>query len=51
METRMTLAKLAWHFDMDLVNQTSLDWERDLRFEGFWKLPTPEVRFILVERQ
>ncbi|KAI2733067.1 hypothetical protein CBS147332_82 [Penicillium roqueforti] len=50
METRMTLAKLAWHFDMDLVNQSSLDWERDLRFEGFWKLPTPEVRFIPVER-
>ncbi|RJE27118.1 Cytochrome p450 [Aspergillus sclerotialis] len=50
METRITLAKLAWQFDLDLVNEAHLDWEKDLRFEGFWKLPVPEVRFIPVER-
>ncbi|EPS29067.1 hypothetical protein PDE_04015 [Penicillium oxalicum 114-2] len=48
MEMRITLAKLAWKFDWELVNADQLDWESELRFEGFWKLPVPRVRFYCI---
>ncbi|PWY66106.1 cytochrome P450 [Aspergillus heteromorphus CBS 117.55] len=49
MEMRISLAKLAWKFDWELVNAEQLDWERELRFEGFWKLPVPRVRFFCMD--
>ncbi|KEQ90216.1 hypothetical protein AUEXF2481DRAFT_48845 [Aureobasidium subglaciale EXF-2481] len=46
MEMRITLAKLVWNFDMKPDGATRLlDWERESRFEGFWNIPAPMIRF------
>lgn len=50
MELRVTLAKLVFSFDWELLNAEKIDWERDARFEGFWHLPVPQLRFKKVCR-
>lgn len=49
-ELRVTLAKLVFSFDWTLVNADDIDWERDAKFEGFWHLPAPKLRFKKVCR-
>lgn len=48
LEMRKALAMLVWNFDWELVNAHEIDWERDTRFEGFWQIPEPKVRFVSV---
>ncbi|KAI5921541.1 cytochrome P450 [Camillea tinctor] len=44
MEIRVTLAKMVYAFDMELVNK-DLDWWRDVRFYILWTKPKMMVRF------
>ncbi|CAG8959711.1 hypothetical protein HYFRA_00001617 [Hymenoscyphus fraxineus] len=45
MELRITLAKLVWHFDWELINK-DLDWERDCRLAIVWQKPELRVRMV-----
>lgn len=46
MEMRLTLARLVWEFDMRAGEEMEkMEWEDDARFEGFWNIPKPIVRF------
>ena len=46
MEMRLTLGRLVWEFDMRAgVETQQIDWENDVRFEGFWNIPAPIICF------
>jgi cytochrome P450 len=50
MEMRHALAKLVWTFDMRAnTRMNDMNWEDAARFEGFWNVPSPMVRFDLRE--
>ena len=51
LEMRKVLAHLAWHFDWEVLDGQVIDWERDVRFEGFWQVPAPRVAFVPAARE
>ncbi|CAG8984173.1 hypothetical protein HYALB_00008175 [Hymenoscyphus albidus] len=45
MEVRITLAKLVWHFDWELIRK-DLDWEKECRVQIVWQKPEFRVRMV-----
>jgi cytochrome P450 len=50
MEGRSFLAKLLWHFDLEMVDGQDVNLERDLIHYGFLKNPEVKVRFVTVDQ-
>lgn len=46
---RLILAKVLWHFDVELV-QPGNEWMRDQRVFALWEKPALEVRLTPVKR-
>lgn len=44
-ELKLLLARLAWEYEWEIVNNTGFDWDKERKFQALWVLPQLRMRY------
>lgn len=44
-ELKLLLARLAWEYEWEIVNNTGFDWDKERKFQALWMLPQMRMRY------